>query len=145
MDEITKQISKNPKNIIKIGEDTLPGCLLWMDDVLLMHTDPKQMQSMLNTTNRIADRYRIKFGTEKSKIIQICTKPEHMTQYTIGESTLLNTDTYKYLGITINKDGNLLNHIKELEGKITATTQSIINLPNTNSLKRIQIPTTWKL
>ena len=71
MDEITKEIRKNPKCNINIGNEATPGCFLWMDDVVLMHTDPQMIQNMLDTTYRIAQRYRIKFGTEKSKVLHI--------------------------------------------------------------------------
>ena len=71
MDEITKEIAKNPNCNINIGNETTPGCFLWMDDVLLMHTDPKIIQVMLDTTYKIAQRYRIKFGTEKSKVVLV--------------------------------------------------------------------------
>ena len=46
MDEIAKDL----KNLIPVGDTKKPGCLLWMDDVVLLHTDKNQMQQMLNTT-----------------------------------------------------------------------------------------------
>ena len=75
MDEITKEVRKNPKCNINIGNETTPGCFLWMDDVVLMHTDPRMIQNMLDTMYRIAQRYRIKFGTEKSKVLHIGPLP----------------------------------------------------------------------
>ena len=71
MDEIAKEIKQNKENLIPIGNNEKPGCLLWMDDVVLLHTDKKQMQEMLNTTHEIASRYRIKFGAAKSKVLII--------------------------------------------------------------------------
>ena len=35
------------------------GCLLWMDDVALISNDPKELQKMLNVTNKVANRYHI--------------------------------------------------------------------------------------
>ena len=51
MDEIAKEIKENKENLITIGNNEKPRCLLWMDDVVLLHTDKKQMQEMLNTTH----------------------------------------------------------------------------------------------
>ena len=84
MVEITKEIAKNANCNINIGNETTPGCFLWMDDVLLMHTDPKIIQVMLDTT------YRIKFGTEKSKVLQIGPCHQHSQQYkfTLGPQEL---------------------------------------------------------
>ena len=67
MDEISKEINeeKKGKNLEGIVETT--GSLLWMDDVLLISTDPNELQDMLNITNEIANRYHIEFGKEKRK------------------------------------------------------------------------------
>ena len=56
---------------------------------------------MLDTTNEIAKRYRIKFGSEKSQILTINEKRGH-TETKMGDQVLDQTETYKYLGISIN-------------------------------------------
>ena len=145
MDEITKEIRKNPKCNINIGNETTPGCFLWMDDVVLMHTDPRMIQNMLDTMYRISQRYRIKFGTEKSKVLHIGPPTPLRNKFTLGLQTLEATDTYKYLGITLNTKGDLTDHIKITKGKTLTTTQTIINLASSNQLKDIQMETIWKL
>ena len=55
------------------------------------------------------------------------------------------TDTYKYLGITLNTKGDLTDHLKITKGKTLTTTQTIINLASSNQLKDIQMETIWKL
>ena len=55
------------------------------------------------------------------------------------------TDTYKYLGITLNTKGDLTDHLKITKGKTLTTTQTIINLASSNQLKDIQVETIWKL
>ena len=47
MDEIAKPLEKDEKNCMTIGYEKQIGCLLWMDDVVLMHTEKTQMQNML--------------------------------------------------------------------------------------------------
>ena len=39
MDEIAKELEKDEKNYITIGNEKQIGCLLWVDDVVLMHTE----------------------------------------------------------------------------------------------------------
>ena len=94
---------------------------------------------MLDTTYRIAQRYRIKFGSEKSH--------QHCQQYkfTLGPQELEATDTYKYLGLTINTKGDLIDYLKITNGKTQASTHTIINLASSNPLKGIQMETIWKL
>ena len=55
----------------EIWDYTTLGCLLWMDDVVLIHHDKEELQKMLNTTNGIARRFHIKFGREKSRLLTI--------------------------------------------------------------------------
>ena len=113
MDEITKEIAKKKPNCnINIRSETTPGCFLWMDDVLLMHTDLKIIQVMKDTTFKIAQRYRIKFGAEKNKVLKIghCYQRSQQHKFTLGPQALEATDTY--MGITINTKGDLGDHLK---------------------------------
>ncbi len=155
MDEITKEIEKDPQNKIKCGLETTVGCLLWMDDVALMHNNPVQLQNMLNTTNQIASKYRIKFGAEKSKfmIIKGDKTPATSTQieeppkkdFKLGEMLLEEASTYKYLGVLLNNKGTLTNHIEAIKGKAEASLQTIINIAANKELVPVQMPTIWKL
>ena len=61
MDEIAKAIKQENLGIPLPNSSSKQGCLLWMDDVALISNDKKTMQKMLNITNEIACRYRIKF------------------------------------------------------------------------------------
>ena len=132
MDEIAKEITKDLKNLIPVGDTKKPGCLLWMDDVVLLHTDKNQMQQMLNTTHDIASRYRIKFGTEKSKVL------------VIGKDKA-EFKTYKYLGNTINNKGTMHDHINTVKGKCEATTQSILSISKHKYLREQDMATIMQL
>ena len=111
MNEIAKEIKENKENLIPIGNNEKPGCLLWMDDVVLLHTDKKQMQEMLNTTHEIASRYRIKFGAAKNKVLII---DKDKAEFKIGNLPIEEATTYKYLGNTINNKGTMQDHIQAL-------------------------------
>ena len=105
---------------------------------------------MLDTTYSIAPPYRIKFGTEKSKVLHIGPPTPLRNKFTLGPQTLEATDTYKYLGMTPNTKGDLADHLKITKltkGKTLSTTQTIINLAvaSSNQLKDIQMETIWKL
>ena len=68
IDEISKDIKQ--QNIIAATEgiaELIACCLLWMDDVALISTNPKNLQKMLDITNEIANRYHVEFGEPKSK------------------------------------------------------------------------------
>jgi hypothetical protein len=104
MDEIAKELQKENRGI-RIGDtENKIGCLLWMDDVVLMAESPTELQEMLNTTKRVADKYHIVFGKEKSKVMAMA---KDTGQYTIGDMEIETTNEYKYLGEIINKKGNI--------------------------------------
>ncbi len=67
MDEIAKEISRMNMGIKIIGTDKTVGCLLWMDDVVLMANSEKELQNMLDKTDEIANKYPLVFGEEKAK------------------------------------------------------------------------------
>ena len=85
IDEIAKEIQKGKIGTTQIGNQTVGGCLLWMDDVALIHKNKNELQKMLNITDEIAKRYHIKFGQEKSQTITIGKTPE--TPFKLGKWT----------------------------------------------------------
>ena len=144
MDEITKEITNQSVGNQQVWEQTLTGCLLWMDDVALIHHDREELQKMLNITEDIARRYHIQFGKEKSQVITIGPKTDDQP-FKIGDITLDATDTYKYLGMIINNKGNLEDHIKNTKGKVEAAFQMIMTLSTNAEFLSIEMDAIWKL
>lgn len=142
MDEISKELQLDDNNLITINKEKHLGCLLWMDDVVLMHTDKIQMQHMLDVTYEIANRYRIKFGEAKSKTMTIGKED---AIFTIGETNLEQTEAYTYLGVTINQKGNLKHHINQVKGKCEASTQAIMSIARHRHIRENEMMTMMKL
>ena len=142
VDEIVKEPEKDERNYITIGNEKQTGCLLWMDDVVLMHTEKSQMQNMLHTTHEIASRYRIQFGSQKSKTLCIGKEP---AQFYIGTTKLEQTVTYTYLGITMNNKGTLKHHINQTRGKCDASMQAITSIAKHRHIREKEMFTIMKL
>ena len=114
IDEIAKEISTEKIGTTKIGTTEIERCLLWMEDVALIHKNNKiELQKMLDITDEIAKIYHVK----KSQTITIGKNQE--TKFKLGDMEMDNTETYKYLGITINNKGSMEDHIKQLKGSST--------------------------
>ena len=144
IDEIAKELTKEQIGNQRLWSNTVPGCLLWMDDVALAHQDKKEVKKMLNTTDEMAKRFHIKFGKEKSQILTI--KNSDVTPcLKIGDQTMDQTDTYKYLGMTMNNKGNLDDHIKKLRGKTEVALQTILTLASNDEFHNIEMATIWRL
>ena len=71
MDEISKELINSNIQPIKTGNEETMGCFLWMDDVVLINTNRNTLQEMLDITYKVASRYRIKFGSQKSKVLTL--------------------------------------------------------------------------
>ena len=120
------------------------GCFLWMDDVVLINTNRNILQEMLDITYKVASRYRIKFGSQKSKVLTI-GKPDNHKTLTIGNTELEETETYKYLGMTLNNKDTLQNYIEDIKGKVHIATQTILNVAAYQGYRTVEMETIWKL
>ena len=88
IDEIAKEINMEMIGTTKIGTTEIEGCLLWMDDVALIHKNKIELQKMLDITDEVAKRYHVKFGQEKSQTITIGKNQE--TKFKLGDMEMDN-------------------------------------------------------
>ena len=115
-----------------------------MDDVVLIATSEKDMQDLLNTTERTSKRYHIEFGRAKSQALKI-GRNNLKPAFKLGDMPIDNTTTYKYLGEVFNDRENLTDHIKQLEGKAEAAYQTILTIAEDRHFKQIKMGLIWKL
>ena len=59
VDEISKEVQEKDLGIEIPDTTTKLACLLWMDDVLLLETRPKEKQELMDTNDKIAEKYQI--------------------------------------------------------------------------------------
>ena len=143
MDETNKQITENKLGTFIPSLEENIGCLLWMDDVVLISPDPEELQTMLNITHEIAGRYHIEFGEEKSKIMKIGA-PKNKPEFKLGSMKMECSDCYKYLGLLLNTKNNLDDHIKSTTGKAEAAYQTILSIAGNSNMKTIEMTNVWE-
>ena len=105
--------------------------------VALIHKNKHELQKMLDITDEVSKRYHIKFGKEKSQTITIGKNQEPKLK--LGNMVMDNTETYKYLGITINNKGTMEDPIHKLKGKMEAALQTIFNLAGNKNFNQIEM------
>ena len=103
------------------------------------------MQELLNCIAKVAGRYKIEFGEEKSKVMKIGGDPAFKPQFKIGNIDLKYTDVYKYLGEHKNSKNNLDDHIEETRKKTEAAYQTVLSVASDSNFKGIQMQAVWKL
>ena len=144
MDEIGKEIKQRNLGIYIPSLQEKIGCLLWMDDVIHITTEPKEMQEMLDITDDLSGRYHIEFGEPKSKAMKIGggkTKPE----FKLGKMTLGYCDKYKYLGVLKNEKNNMKDQIQATKGKVEAAYQTILAIAGNRAFADMEMRTIWEL
>ena len=142
IDEIAKELNQRQLGITIEGLGKL-GCLLWMDDVALVHHDLKELQLMMDATNDIAQRYHIEFGAAKCKVVRI--GPGKRSNIKLGNTTLEETDNYKYLGEILNKKASRKDHITAMKGKVNGAYNNITSWTGNKEFKSIRMKAIWKL
>ena len=143
MDEINKEINK-AKCTTQTNIDTNSTCLLWVDDVAIITNNIEDQQTLLSITNNTANKYRIQFGQEKSKLL-IIGKDNTNPTIKLGDMTIDPSETYKYLGETLNTKNNINDHIKEIERKTEAALKSALYIAGDDNYQGIEMETIWTL
>ena len=144
MDEINKEIQEIHLGIEISDTPTKMAYLLWMDDVLLLETKPKEKQKLLDITEKLAEKYHIKFGKEKSQSLTI-GKTNKQPQFTLGQMQVEPTEKYKYLWEMVNKKLSLKDQLKQVEGKVEAADQALLVKAEDRHFKNIHMETFWKI
>ena len=115
-----------------------------MDDVLLIFSEPKELQLMFEITNAIAGKYHIEFREEKSNVMKI-GRSKNNPEFTLGDMNLKYTDKYKYLGYIQNNKNNLEDHIKALKGKVENAYETLLAIAGYRNFNNIEMQTIWEL
>ena len=143
MDEINKEINK-AKCTTQTNIDTNSTCLLWVDDVAIITNNIEDQQTLPSITNNTANKYRIQFGQEKSKLL-IIGKDNTNPTIKLGDMIIDPSETYKYLGETLNTKNNINDHIKEIERKTEAALKSALYIAGDDNYQGIEMETIWTL
>lgn len=128
---------------IEEEEDTI-GALIWMDDVIFLSEDPEELQKMLDIADKVAKKYHMEYGPDKSKVM-VVGKTNNLPQFHLGKMDLEYTDKYKYLGKLLNNKWNLSDHIKETKGKVEAAYQTILHIAHDRKFRNMELDVIWKL
>ena len=120
--------------------------LLLMDDIVLIANSPKQLQDMLNLTEKFACQWHLTFSSTKCKVMTFATSQPCLPHvWTLGPFTLAETTEYKYLGQIISHNLSNSSHIAFLKGKTIALLNTIMNAASGDVLSLMQTTTFLEL
>ena len=100
--------------------------LYYADDIVLLAANDKGLQDMLHVANDFAESWGMQFNHKKSQVL-IIGKRCSDKNWILGNSNIAEVNSYKYLGVTINrqmKDNdhvtkNVASKVKRLKGHIS--------------------------
>ena len=76
--------------------------IVYADDIILSSPVDSQLQKLLDICDQYSIDWRIKFNALKSNIVEFGKQFFDNSTFTIGNKTIPKTDSFTYLGVTIN-------------------------------------------
>ena len=86
------------------------------------------MKKGISNCARMEKKKKISFGLEKTKYMIVKTGREEDINETVKAGRIQRIDKCKYLGMTISTDGQLTEHIKELNSRCDIINREICAL-----------------
>ena len=114
---------------VRINDNWLGG-LFWADDIVLLANNEHEMNKMLNIATIFAKEWKLNFNFDKSNILIIGKRINKDKQWKMGDSYIVEAESYKYLGVIISRN---LNDHKQFESvlkkgnRLIAYIKSVIN------------------
>ena len=133
MDDIIKVSRKKTQNFI-VGNWRLQTIkiseLVFADDSVLIASNPRTLQYNLNIWNAEFKKRKMMINNSKTKTMVIA-KEQKRHKITLGDTTLEQVRSFKYLGATIGEDGKmneeLINITSNAEKLYYAINRGVIN------------------
>ncbi len=144
MDNISHEVAAEELGFAIEGTYLIISNLLWVDDVVIVETNPHNMLRILYLVNHIAKKYHLEFGEVKSKVLKIGKGPGRIN-FKLGNMKLQYVEKYKYLGYTQNNTNTIQDHLNSLKGKVEAAYQKTLALPSNPTLKWIEMEMIWTI
>ena len=110
---------------VRIG-DVLYNSMAYADDITMFSTNAKGLQCIINMCTMYSDRWRFKYGIEKSKCMIIGKSPFTCKRvWRLNDVSLRNVETMEILGNAFNSKGNNTSHV---DNKLNKCRQSFYGL-----------------
>ena len=116
IDEVVKYITPD-KNTPYLGNTSIP-LLLYADDLVIFSTSKNSLQSYLNSMAKYCAEWDMEINTEKTKIIIFGNYRKSVSEeFTFKNNIIEIVQSYKYLGVTFQRNGDFNDCVKDLYNK----------------------------
>ena len=110
---------------VRIG-DVLYNSMAYADDITVFSTNAKDLQRLIDMCTMYSDRWRFKYGINKSKCMIIGKSPFTCEPvWRLNDVSLRNVETIEILGNVFNSKGNNTSHV---DNRLNKCRQSFYSL-----------------
>ena len=104
------------------------GMPVFMDDIAAIG-GADTIRKRIRNCRKMETEKKIQYGLKKTKYLTIRTgrEKQELIEKKVKEGKIDEVATYSYLGIMLNKEGNLKEHIKETESKASRIIREIMS------------------
>ncbi len=90
------------------------GSLFWADDIVLIANNDWELQQMLDLAANFAEKWKLSFNHTKSNVLIVGKRINKDRLWHLGDKQITEVDTYKYLGVYIDRNLSDHRHIEEV-------------------------------
>ena len=119
--------------------------LLWIDDVVSFAEGKLQQSYTLNVVDEFAKKHKLKWGTDKCKVMVVGRNAYESGKWNLGESQIETCEDYRYLGDIISRNNSNQRNIEERENRVKVITRKIISLCGNEVISKVEIWARLKL
>ena len=106
------------------------SCLFWADDVVLIAENEDDLNRMLDIAADFSRNWQLNFNHAKSNVLIAGKKINRNKLWKLGDNYISEVDSYKYLGVNINRNMSDHTHVNDLickGNRLIGYIKSIIN------------------
>ena len=143
-DNLAEEMLQEESLGVDFAGTKIPG-LLWVDDVMSIADGRLQQQKTLDHINDFAHRHKLKWGTEKCSAMEIGCRKDVQMSWKLGTEEVKHSQSYKYLGEIIDRNGKNQENLQEKLKKAKQSTITIITCGHQDVMKKVEVSTTLNL
>ena len=104
---LIRELRSNACVGVEVQGNRVP-CCLFADDIALVATSAENMRTALKVASDYADKWRFKFGSDKSKVVVFSRRKNDHSEaprtWALGNTVIETVASYKYLGTWLSED-----------------------------------------
>ena len=138
MDTLTDDMQEDDEMGVKIENEKIAN-LLFVDDVATLAEGKKHQEKTLEKVHEFALKHKVKWGAHKCNVLEIGKHRCVKEKWRLGDEEIMNSDTYRYLGDIINRNGSNKQNLEERFKKVKNSTREVMACGNSEIMRTTEL------